>query len=32
LSKYPDISIIFVTKNFYVPLLQEFKNLEILEL
>ena len=32
LSKYPDISITFVTKNFYVPLLQEFKNLEVLEL
>ena len=32
LSKYPDIRITFVTKKFYVPLLHEFKNLEILEL
>ena len=32
LSKYPDIRITFVTKKFYVPLLNEFKNLETLEL
>ena len=32
LSKYPDTSITFVTKDFFSPLLYEFKNLEILEL
>ena len=32
MSKYPSIKVTFVTKNFYVPLLNEFKNLEILEL
>ena len=32
LSKYHDINIIFVTKKFFAPLFNEFKNLEILEL
>ena len=32
LSKYPDTGITFVTKKINVPLLHEFKNLEILEL
>ena len=32
LLKYPGIKITFVTKKIYVPLFNEFKNLEILEL
>lgn len=32
LSKYPDISITYVTKDFFSPLLHEFKNVKILEL
>ena len=32
LSKYPDISITYVTKDFFSPLLHEFRNVKILEL
>ena len=31
LSKYPEISITFVTKKIFIPLLYEFKDLDILE-